>query len=227
MDSQTQALFESPTISKYGISEINFDIPNSEEKLKSLKKQKIEEDGEKQQEFQQSPASPSIAPFYQPGIPSTSTGIRRQRFVIHPTLEPGPSNFGTKNVRESSPKPFYFGDSPTSPTSLSPPIAQKPRHHNSMRSVLSGPQLTTYPEPHQRTIGASSPISPISPQILHLARSGSYIFNETGSTRLFTDATSVRSLASFGLGSTDGRRMYIRKVPNSPAELMHILNPPT
>lgn len=227
MDSQTQALFESPTISKYGLSEIN--IPTAEDKLKLLKRQKIEEDAEKSQSSTPNTLTPtnttSIAPFFHPGIPSTSTGIRRQRFVIHPTMEPGPSNFGTKNVREASPKPYYFGEFPASPST--PP---KPKHHASMRSVVSGPQLQSlhFPEPHQRTIGgASSPITPLSPQLLHLARSGSYIFNETGSTRLFTDSQSVRSLASFGLGSTDGKRLYIRKVPNSPAELMHILNPPT
>jgi solute carrier family 6 (neurotransmitter transporter, taurine) member 6 len=59
-----------------------------------------------------------------------------------------------------------------------------------------------------------------------IARTGSYIFSDTGS-RMYTDATSVRSLASIGMGSTDGRRMVIRRVPNSPTELMTIINPPT
>lgn len=59
-----------------------------------------------------------------------------------------------------------------------------------------------------------------------LARSGSYVFSDCGSARLFSDATSVRSLASIGMGSTDGRKMVIRRVPNSPTELLTILNPP-
>ncbi|XP_055595461.1 sodium- and chloride-dependent GABA transporter ine isoform X2 [Uranotaenia lowii] len=61
-----------------------------------------------------------------------------------------------------------------------------------------------------------------------IVRTGSYIFSESGgSPRLFSDATSIRSLASIGVGSTDGRRMVIRRVPNSPTELLTIINPPT
>lgn len=65
------------------------------------------------------------------------------------------------------------------------------------------------------------------PNLQHLARSGSYVFNEGGSTKLFSDATSIRSLVSIGMGSTDGRKMVIRKVPNSPTELLNYINPPT
>lgn len=60
-----------------------------------------------------------------------------------------------------------------------------------------------------------------------ITRTGSYIFSDNGSARIFSDAASVRSLASIGMGSTDGRRMIIRKVPNSPTELLSIINPPT
>lgn len=61
-----------------------------------------------------------------------------------------------------------------------------------------------------------------------IVRTGSYIFSDSGGTpRLFSDATSIRSLASIGVGSTDGRRMVIRRVPNSPTELLTIINPPT
>jgi solute carrier family 6 GABA transporter-like protein 6/8/11/12/13 len=65
------------------------------------------------------------------------------------------------------------------------------------------------------------------PNLQHLVRSGSYVFNESGSTKLFSDATSIRSLVSIGMGSTDGRKMTIRKVPNSPTELLNYINPPT
>lgn len=45
-------------------------------------------------------------------------------------------------------------------------------------------------------------------------------------SRPFSDS-SIRSLASIGMGSTDGRRMIIRKIPQSPSELFNIVNPPT
>ncbi|XP_053677581.1 sodium- and chloride-dependent GABA transporter ine [Anopheles nili] len=91
---------------------------------------------------------------------------------------------------------------------------QKPKHFNSLRSVRSAndPQGLANVQQHQATI----------------ARSGSYIFSDVGGTpRLFSDATSIRSLASIGMGSTDGRRMVIRRVPNSPNELLTMISPPT
>ncbi|XP_048522305.1 sodium- and chloride-dependent GABA transporter ine isoform X2 [Dendroctonus ponderosae] len=43
----------------------------------------------------------------------------------------------------------------------------------------------------------------------------------------FSDAGSVRSWASVGMGSTDGKKMIVRRVPTSPVELFNIVNPPT
>lgn len=40
-------------------------------------------------------------------------------------------------------------------------------------------------------------------------------------------APSMRSLASIGMGCTDGRKMVIRRVPTSPTELFHLVRPPT
>lgn len=77
------------------------------------------------------------------------------------------------------------------------------------------------------SLAFSSPNMMMAPQFAHLARSGSYIFSDSGSTRLFSDASSVRSLASIGMGSSDGRRITIRKVPNSPSELLSYISPPT
>ncbi|XP_055315143.1 sodium- and chloride-dependent GABA transporter ine isoform X3 [Sitodiplosis mosellana] len=70
-----------------------------------------------------------------------------------------------------------------------------------------------------------------SPQPLHtllsLPRTNSFVFGDcNGSGKLFSDATSIRSLASIGMGSTDGRKMIIRRVPNTPAELLSIVSPP-
>lgn len=41
------------------------------------------------------------------------------------------------------------------------------------------------------------------------------------------DAASLRSWASVGMGSTDGKKMIVRRVPTSPGELFNIVNPPT
>lgn len=42
-----------------------------------------------------------------------------------------------------------------------------------------------------------------------------------------SDAASLRSWASVGMGSTDGKKMIVRRVPTSPVELFNIVNPPT
>lgn len=71
--------------------------------------------------------------------------------------------------------------------------------------------------------------SATSPQPLHtlLQLNNSYIFSDSnGSGKMYSDAISIRSLASIGMGSTDGRKMIIRRVPNTPAELLSIVNPP-
>ncbi|KAF7274092.1 hypothetical protein GWI33_013227 [Rhynchophorus ferrugineus] len=47
------------------------------------------------------------------------------------------------------------------------------------------------------------------------------------SARPFSDAGSMRSWASVGMGSTDGKKMIVRRVPTSPVELFNIVNPPT
>ncbi|KAL2743450.1 sodium- and chloride-dependent GABA transporter ine isoform X1 [Vespula maculifrons] len=44
--------------------------------------------------------------------------------------------------------------------------------------------------------------------------------------RPFTDSVSIRSLASIGMGSSDGRKLTIRRVPTSPSELLNLVHPP-
>lgn len=51
--------------------------------------------------------------------------------------------------------------------------------------------------------------------------------NQTSSVRPLSDVISVRSLASIGMGSTDGKKLTIRRVPTSPSELLNIANPTT
>lgn len=210
MDSQIHALFDSPTIDKSGIGEVNL---NSLKPKKSEKKERKSHKSENEQESVEKEAGNPVTEKELHKVPSFNA-LRRQRFVIQPLNEPGPSQaFGPKLSSEVA---------PTSPMTLTP---LRPVHHTSMKSILSGIHLSNLQsDPQQRTIGPLC--TQLTPQLLHLARSGSTIFSEGGSTRLFTDATSVRSLASFGLGVTDGKRMIIRKVPNSPAELIQLINPP-
>jgi hypothetical protein len=100
---------------------------------------------------------------------------------------------------------------------LSPSISfSKIRMQQNAKSLRTGDPSLTFSHPNML----------MAPQFQRLAKSGSYVFND-GSTKMFSDASSVRSLASIGMGSTDGKRMVIRKVPNSPSELLSYLSPPT
>ncbi|XP_022909360.2 sodium- and chloride-dependent GABA transporter ine isoform X1 [Onthophagus taurus] len=40
------------------------------------------------------------------------------------------------------------------------------------------------------------------------------------------DAVSLKSYTSIGMGSTDGKKMTVRKIPTSPVELFNLVNPP-
>lgn len=51
--------------------------------------------------------------------------------------------------------------------------------------------------------------------------------NNAPTLRPLSDVVSVRSLASIGMGSTDGKKLTIRRVPTSPSELLNIANPTT
>lgn len=57
----------------------------------------------------------------------------------------------------------------------------------------------------------------------------SIIFSDAASQsgRPFPDSVSIRSLASIGMGSSDGRKLTIRRVPTSPSELLNMVHPPT
>lgn len=51
--------------------------------------------------------------------------------------------------------------------------------------------------------------------------------SESGIVSKSSDAASLRSWASVCMGSTDGKKMIVRRVPTSPVELFNIVNPPT
>lgn len=55
----------------------------------------------------------------------------------------------------------------------------------------------------------------------------SIVFDSGHYGRPFPDSVSIRSLASIGMGSSDGRKLTIRRVPTSPSELLNMVHPPT
>lgn len=61
----------------------------------------------------------------------------------------------------------------------------------------------------------------------------SIVYSDSGSNvtgapgKPFPESVSIRSLASIGMGSSDGRKLTIRKVPTSPSELLNMVHPPT
>lgn len=80
------------------------------------------------------------------------------------------------------------------------------RHHNSLRYMRERNLEITPPNSY-----AGPPMSDTASQI----------------SKMYSDTNSLRSWASVGLGSTDGKKMIVRRVPTSPVELFNIVNPPT
>ncbi|XP_035905556.1 sodium- and chloride-dependent GABA transporter ine isoform X1 [Anopheles stephensi] len=148
-------------------------------------------------------------------VPCQTGGADPGGTAAGPSGGTGGGNPGTSGVKVE-PGEGSMSSGPSSITVPTAPVGSylKPKYFNSLRSVRSAndPQGLANAQQNQTTI----------------VRSGSYIFSDVGGTpRLFSDATSIRSLASIGMGSTDGRRMVIRRVPNSPNELLTMINPPT
>lgn len=114
MDPQTSAVFESPTVIKYGLSELNFNAVNRS--TSNPKVNKHHEDGKKL-----SSAS------------SASNSSHNKRFVIYPTA--GPSG----KVSGDSSSSGGHSSLMTSPImSPSPSMVNTVKHHGSMRSIRSG-----------------------------------------------------------------------------------------
>lgn len=105
------------------------------------------------------------------------------------------------------------------------PTLNKTRQ-NSMRSSM---RLNQEDGAHARVVTPPAVLAGQQPQ--SVIRTGSFICSDIGSQmsnpKSFPDAVSIRSLASIGMGSTDGKRMIIKKVPTSPVELFNIVSPPT
>ncbi|KAH8389536.1 hypothetical protein KR200_003338, partial [Drosophila serrata] len=106
-------------------------------------------------------------------------------------------------------------------------------HHSSMRSVVSG-YLPGLSDSSGNLVGglpmATSGLHAPHPLYMQPQASlsgSSYQFHDLAANQIYSDVTSVRSLASIGIGSTDGRKLVIRRVPTTANELFDMVNPQT
>lgn len=94
-----------------------------------------------------------------------------------------------------------------------------PNNQNLMSSELQGSPIQIR---HQ---GSFKPFKHYLQDITPPGQAGSE--TESQNSKLFSDITSMKSWTSVGMGSTDGRKMIVRRVPVTPMELFSIVNPPT
>lgn len=78
-------------------------------------------------------------------------------------------------------------------------------HHESYKTLQSSSQDVTLPS-SEAYIGPTE--------------------SDTASQKLYCDVSS-KSWTSVGMGSTDGKKMIVRKIPATPGELFNIVTPPT
>lgn len=90
------------------------------------------------------------------------------------------------------------------------------RHHYCLN--VRSPRTFNMDENHQHC-PCCNQLSPTWASVLYSEANGSQ-------ARSFPDTVSIRSLASIGLGSSDGRKLTIRRVPTSPSELLNVVHPP-
>ncbi|XP_018302734.1 sodium- and chloride-dependent GABA transporter ine [Mycetomoellerius zeteki] len=92
-----------------------------------------------------------------------------------------------------------------------------PRHYRHYCANVRSPRTFSMDENHQYCPCCHQ----LSPTWASL-----YTENNGSQARSFPDTISIRSLASIGLGSSDGRKLTIRRVPTSPSELLNVVHPP-
>uniref|UniRef100_A0A1A9WKP3 Transporter n=1 Tax=Glossina brevipalpis TaxID=37001 RepID=A0A1A9WKP3_9MUSC len=156
-------------------------------------------------------------------IPAISSIYSANYFTLTPasttTLSSSPTSTRT-TVRPAS----ALLTSNTTNT-LAPGIGLFSRYdrNSSMRSVVSAftpdsNELTVHSliQPSSSSCGGGKDLN-----------TNSYLLRDNIVNQIFSDVTSVRSLASIGIGSTDGRRLVIRKVPQTPNELLNFATPPS
>jgi len=91
-----------------------------------------------------------------------------------------------------------------------------PRHYQCPN--VRSPRISNINENHQHC-PCCHQLSPTWTSTLYAESNGSQ-------ARSFPDMISIKSLASIGLGSSDGRKLTIRRVPTSPSELLNVVHPP-
>ncbi|KAL9926788.1 solute carrier family 6 member inebriated isoform 1-T6 [Glossina fuscipes fuscipes] len=108
---------------------------------------------------------------------------------------------------------------------LTPGIDSRSRYdrNSSMRSVVSA----FTPDSNELTVNSLIQPSSSSCGGGKDLNTNSYLLRDNIVNQIFSDVTSVRSLASIGIGSTDGRRLVIRRVPQTPNELLNFATPPS
>ncbi|KAL3267941.1 hypothetical protein HHI36_007078 [Cryptolaemus montrouzieri] len=133
-----------------------------------------------------------------------------------------------KNNRVSATVEYHTQSDKSNRSSNAPSLNDFPiTNKNKIRRVATGIDL-----PSHMSSRASSPNFRRENSVRSL-RNGYYgdklgsEYGESNFAKPFSDMGSIRSWASVGLGSTDGKKMIIRRVPTSPEELFTIVNPPT
>ncbi|XP_011707804.1 PREDICTED: sodium- and chloride-dependent GABA transporter ine [Wasmannia auropunctata] len=95
-----------------------------------------------------------------------------------------------------------------------------PRHYRHYCPNVRSPRIPNMDENRQQLhCPCCHQLSPAWASVLYTETNGSQ-------TRSYPDTISIRSLASIGLGSSDGRKLTIRRVPTSPSELLNVVHPP-
>lgn len=110
---------------------------------------------------------------------------------------------------------------PQSPGGLSFRSIDQPylvRHHHCLNA--RSPRISNSAMDESQLRCSCCHQSPTWPSILYSDSNGSQV------PRSFPDTISIKSLASIGLGSSDGRKLTIRRVPTSPSELLNVVHPP-
>lgn len=92
-----------------------------------------------------------------------------------------------------------------------------PRHHRNCLNVRSLRAFSM--DENYQHCPCCHQLSPTWASVLYTEANGSQ-------ARSFPDTVSIKSLASIGLGSSDGRKLTIRRVPTSPSELLNVIHPP-
>lgn len=95
----------------------------------------------------------------------------------------------------------------------------RPQVHG-MKMALNSPSLRSLKTNHFEEKSSDNRMLATSPSL----RSFTYSDMPVTSLRPLSDVVSLRSLVSVGMGSTDGKKLVIRRVPTSPSDLLNFAN---